>query len=391
MNLPALRRWWLTVHQIVGLTAGSILALVGLSGALLVFVGPLARWESAALIAPPGAVPVALTADRVERWLGTIARQHPDLASIDAIELPDAGHIPGTVPTVLAHEHIEGRGDVHVLVGLDPHGDGLTGRAVIDDTWWVSLIFFHVSLLTPFGEEAVVWATVGGFLSLISGVVLWWPRGDWRRALALPIGARGRRAWLGWHNAAGIYLLVPMVLALATGLYLMRPGWVEPVIGLAGPIRRPPPAADAPADAPAPERGAQAAALVAAIRTVAAAHPDLLVRSIRAGHDAGDPHLIGLMPPGGDARAAHTDVWVDPAGATILFTRRGDDLRASEWIAGHLVPLHADLTLGWPGRILVLLAGLALPALAITGWVLWLGRRLAARAPAAAPTRISAS
>jgi uncharacterized iron-regulated membrane protein len=47
----------------------------------------------------------------------------------------------------------------------------------------------------------------------------------------------------------------------------------------------------------------------------------------------------------------------------------GETIRAWMW------PLHADLLLGWTGKVILLLAGLSLPALFVTGLLFWLKRR----------------
>lgn len=40
-----MRGWWLRVHRWLALSVGLLLALIGLSGALLELKGPILRWE----------------------------------------------------------------------------------------------------------------------------------------------------------------------------------------------------------------------------------------------------------------------------------------------------------------------------------------------------------
>jgi len=54
MNLSKnlIRKYWLWTHLWIGISAGLILAFIGLTGALLVFVEPLAKWENGDILFP---------------------------------------------------------------------------------------------------------------------------------------------------------------------------------------------------------------------------------------------------------------------------------------------------------------------------------------------------
>ena len=66
--------------------------------------------------------------------------------------------------------------------------------------------------------------------SLASGIWLWWPRKAsakaWRAALwprLRPL--QGAAPWRGLHNAGAGWLLLPLLVITATGVWLARPDW----------------------------------------------------------------------------------------------------------------------------------------------------------------------
>ena len=63
------------------------------------------------------------------------------------------------------------------------------------------------------------------------------------------------------------------------------------------------------------------------------------------------------------------------------------DQPAGRRFVSSLFPLHSGDFFGWPGRIAMAIAALALPLFTLTGWWMWLQRRRAERARAKRPTQ----
>ncbi len=378
-----LRQVWLWLHWALGLSIGLVLALVGLTGALLVFVEPLAKWENGDILFPENVPHFEITPQKVDAWLKTVA-DDPVFSQVEVerIEYPNAGHIPGTVPVLFAHDKDKTGAEIHVVAAIHPVTDEILGSFVVDESLWIKLVFFHVSLLVPFGGEMVSWATLFGFFSLLSGVILWWPKNNWKKAFTVSRSLKSRRDWLSWHNAMAICLLVPMIVLLYTGLAIMKPNWVEPVWKTVFPIREYAPAA-APqnsgmegdrkeGEAPPVPKDTREISVSQAVAVALQANPGLVVRTILPANEfQKDVHFIGLMPPGADPRAQHTEVWVNTHTAAIMLERPGEQINLAEWVKSTLIPLHADLNLGIIGQVLVFGGGLSLPLLFVSGFVLW--------------------
>ena len=71
---------------------------------------------------------------------------------------------------------------------------------------------------------------------------------------------------------------------------------------------------------------------------------------------------------------------LDTASAAVLQRERYADKSAAQQLLASLFPLHSGEYFGTPGRVLMLLASLAMPLFFVTGWQLYLDRRRQRRA-----------
>lgn len=84
-RLPSARKIWLNIHLWLGLTAGFVLALIGLTGSLLVFYGPLLQMELGYKV--EGSPPAH---DDIDGWIAAARRSYPDIGAIDFVIGPGA-------------------------------------------------------------------------------------------------------------------------------------------------------------------------------------------------------------------------------------------------------------------------------------------------------------
>ncbi len=377
LSKKKIRQYWLWVHLVLGLSAGLVLALAGLTGALLVFVEPLAKWENGDILFPENIPAFEITPEKVDAWLKAV-ENHPTLDHVEGIEYPNAGHIPGTVPILFSHAESDSGEDIHLVVSIHPETDKVIGSFVIEEAWWVKLIFFHFSLFVPFGIEIVSWATLLGFVSLLSGIVLWWPKKNWRSALSINFSLRGKRAWLRWHNLSGIYLIAPTIVLLYSGLAIVKPHWVDPIWKTVYSIREFTPPQVEGEEPEADHDSSNLISLSEAVAIALRANPGLVVRTIYPENEfQKNVHFVGLMPPEADPRSQHTEMWIDTQTGQIIVERPGEDLNFAEWVKSNLIPLHSDVKLGVLGQVLVFASGMSLPFLFISGCVLWWKRKFA--------------
>lgn len=383
-----LRQLWLQIHLWIGLTAGLLVALVGLSGSALVFIEDIVEWENGDILFPENApAEIDIRPEQVDLWIERALEEYPQLEEVETVEFPNAGHVPATVPTLVSHIKTEDGSERHFLVSVHPGTDEFIGAMELEKNLWIFLIFFHFTLLVPFGFQGVAWSSLLAFVSLLTGLILWWPRATlrhWKNAFRFPTARKGRAFWLQWHNALGVYLLLPMIVVLYTGIYLVKPHWFEPAIEKVSDIRDikfQMPAEDEEhdhehGDGPghSHEAGEEKSPGISpgeAAAIAMEAHPGLKIRHVMPTSHHLAHHKISLMPEGWDPRKGHTELWIDPESGEIVTGWTGEEAHLSEKVKSATVVLHTDLDLGWFGKSLVFLAGLALPVLYVSGIVLW--------------------
>lgn len=373
---PRLRRLWLNVHLWAALLLGLFAALIGATGALLTLTTPLARWEQGAEMLPPYSRAAERPVDpaAVDGWIAAAKARFPDIGHFEAVAGPGAAPLRTAAPLLVAHGPERWGEETHLVVPVDAETGEPLGRFVLEEGLVGTLFAVHTRLLLPLkgGLEAASVVGLSVLLSAATGLYLWWPRpGGWRAALSWPRGARGRRAWLSAHNLVAVYGLLVLLAVCASGVWLAKPGWVDPAVSLASPIR--PPAMigrPTPCDASATPGAVVAAALghFPGAALGVAIFPD----------EPGKPAAARVRRDGDpNQRFGSSQLLVEPRCATVLGVQDSASATAGERLKGWMHPVHADLGLGWPGAVLVAASGVSLPVLYVSGVVLWLRRRRA--------------
>jgi uncharacterized iron-regulated membrane protein len=223
----------------------------------------------------------------------------------------------------------------------------------------------HASLLIPGlgGRSILGWTGIGLVLLILSGIPLWWPAsGQVRAAFTVPSGARGVRLHRRLHGALGIWLLPLLLLSGVTGAVLGFPQtsrqWLRLPAG--GPPRAPTASIDqAPPEIPDIDR---------AIALARAALPGTTPRMIIL-PAAREPVRLIMATPGASGAVANSVVQV--AGGRIVSVQNAADASGADLALRWMRDLHTGDGIGLAGRLLVALAGLALPVFGVTGAAMW--------------------
>lgn len=359
------RRLWLASHRWLGLLLGPPVVLLCLSGIALSYadaidavLNPRLHPPAAAPAVPPGRLLQAAAGDcagAAETWLWLPHGQGP--ARI-------ACRPPGRPMLDIVVDTGDGR-----LLGVRDQRDSPLGF----------LVGLHTTLLLGEAGRLVAGALAAVLaVSVVSGAVLWWPRGGagaWARALRI-------RPWRGpglvWrlHRVAGALagtvLLVVATTALRlqfpeTAVTLLRPvDAVASAYRIGAGLRTPPP----PEAEPLPVD-----ALVAA--AAAAFPPDAVLTDLWLPADPTRPAMIGFRQPfESNKDAGHSLAWVEQGTGHVL--RRHDPFAADPGMAAltWLENLHSGEALGLAGRLAVEAAALVAALLWATGlWAWWRRRR----------------
>ncbi|GHE31682.1 PepSY-associated TM helix domain-containing protein [Vulcaniibacterium thermophilum] len=333
---------WL--HLWVGLAAGTLFAVLGLSGSVLVFHAELLRLQHPALAAQP----VHADARVLERILAEW-----EARGLRAIDLPREAMPAWQAFFEDGSRRYFATGDGALL---------LTRTTGSDPLLWLHELHTHL-LAGEAGEQAVgVVGWIALFL-LLSGLYLWWPRlARVLSHLRVHAGPPTRR-WLTWHRSSGVLLWPLLVLAVLTGLGMVYHDLARAVLtGLfgGGPVPKAQPASAVETDWPRLLASARAAWPQAELVRVAPPREGVVTVRVRA---PGEWH---------------------PNGRSLLFVQADGRLQgrfdATAQAPGGrmdaaIYPLHIGAVGGWPLRIATALAGLLPAFLLVTGFLFWRRRR----------------
>lgn len=352
------------MHLWLGLSLGLLFVLIGLTGSALVFyVGidealhPEARSDARAP-APGWSSPVwdralatgrAAGFDPTGKWSfevtgegGAIpARYYPPSA-------PGAAHPP--------RQMVWFSPDGRRIVRVAPWGGYLM-------SWIYEL---HMQLLAgDVGMQVVGWSGTAMLVLLVTGVIAWWPRGSWAKALAFKRRAAPIRRLHDLHNLTGVGSALLLLIVTATGVILALPGVKATLL--------------APAPVPEPRSSSGTGMPISLYRALGVARPaipDGRLVFIDVPGDIDQPYRIRLqVPRDPHARFPGGYVFVDRRPARVVAVQ---DVRAggigtaiNAWVR----PLHDGSIGGLPVRILAVLIGMAPMALYLTGFLRWKRRK----------------
>ncbi len=374
---------WFQQHWFIGITAGTVLIVIGLSGAVLSFHEEILDWANPGTASVPVRAAPALTPPQIAQALREAGEARPVQRIAVRAEAGRSARVTFAPPPG------QRRGDA---VFVDPYTGAVLpaqqGAAFFD---WVESL--HRWLLLPRSDGRTVTGTLAaGLLVLaLSGLYLRWPRRplSWRTWLTFDPALQGRSFLWGLHSVVGTWALVAYIVFAATGLYWAFDAVRAPVDRWAGvPARsaamapRPPAAVSARAADPTPSAPPATSAppdLTAAWSAFERLAAGWRTADLRIPERAGQPLQISWL----DADAAHerarNQLQLRPDG-TVQRDERFADLPAGRRAVGAIYPLHMGTYFGLPGRIVMTLASLVMPLFAVTGWLLYLDRRRRARA-----------
>ncbi|MCA1858921.1 sulfite reductase flavoprotein subunit alpha [Janthinobacterium sp. HSC-3S05] len=374
---PQQRRWhwnwnwkqvWFQLHWFIGITAGTVLVIIGLSGATLAFKDELLDLMN------PGVRHVAVEnrAPLTPAQLSNIAAVEHGQRVASITMYAEAGAAPRLF---FAPKNGQRRGEsiyVHPYTGATQ--PALAGAEFFE--WTESL---HRWLLLPRDPGR----QVAGALALcllglaLSGLYLRWPRRplDWRTWLTFDPALKGRSFLWNLHAVAGTWCLVVYVALTLTGIYWSYDVVRDNIDAWAG---KPPRMAQAPAK----KGGGKAPAVdISLAWTSFQQHAaGWTLASVRLPTRAGEAVQFTWLASDAPHERARSRMSIAPADGTLTENEPYSQQALGARLVNIIYPLHMGTYFGLPGRIIVTVASLGLPLFAITGWMLYLGRRKAKRA-----------
>jgi len=364
----------LQIHSILGLAAALVLALMGITGAIMSFEDEIQAGLNTTLarVAPRADAPLA-PAELVARL-----QADPENGKVAAITL---SRDPAAALRVRFARGEDGGRPSSVLV--DPY-DGRVLGTVSGEAFFATVRRLHRWLLLPgdgngAGRQITGAAVLGLVVLLITGLVLRWPRRAGSVALWLKpqLALSGRGLHRSLHTVIGTWVLPVYVVMALTGLSYSYGWYKDGLVFLLAPAS---PAAPMPAKEPRDRRSdsRQEAKPVAL---------DLVWATVL--RETGDRFAtVQLTLPAGAGTAVRVRSWlhdatdgardefrIDGATGRLLAAERYAEKSAGERVLARLLDIHRGDILGWPGRIVFMLAAALMPLFAVTGALLYLSRR----------------
>lgn len=115
--------------------------------------------------------------------------------------------------------------DKQHAVAVDPHDAMVFGQVIKDDTWyyWADNIhgsFFIGKASNGWGDHLIEAAAGLGVILVITGIYMWWPRGNasFARTLIPDLSRSGRAWWKELHITSGAYISIFLLFFLISGM-----------------------------------------------------------------------------------------------------------------------------------------------------------------------------
>ncbi|MES2256654.1 MAG: PepSY-associated TM helix domain-containing protein [Pseudomonadota bacterium] len=384
MSFAGVRRLMFQVHMWIGLILGLLLAILGISGSILVYDNAILDMMAPRAAAVGAPLPLEKIAEVARTTVGrgqmqiTLPREPGEAVSVRVTQ-PRVGE---GAREGRREARAEGRAEgprraaegppagpqrqTATQIFIDPVSGAVLGtqKAGLPP----ALMFVHQLhgnfLMGREGRQFVGWLGVAMLLLGVTGLVLWWPkRGQWKYAFLVRRTATGLRFHRELHAATGIWIFVVFMIVSFSGVVIAFPA----AFGMAG-GGQPGRAAFNLREGPeiAAVAGATAISAEDAIAMARKALPNATVTGISLPSRPDRTVMVNMEAKVG----VGATVYIDPWRGRIVATR---DPSAS--LMAWQRPLHQGSGLGVIWQALVFLSGLVPALFVFTGVVMWLKKR----------------
>jgi len=375
------RKLWLDVHLYVGLFAGAIFVIVGLSGSILSFRVEIDELLNSDLLIIPA------TSERSQAF-----HSYDDLIAVSKNAAPADStaffvHFPkrptGYLDVIYAMPTPQGRKNISQVV-VNPYSASVVGRRLLVDTEshfsepFVNVVtHVHYTLLQgALGETIIGFAGLFLFGSLVSGVYLWWPRnGKWRQAFLIKRNASFERFILDLHKTAGVYFCAILLVMLFSGTYMIFMPQVRALVSAFSSTTTHMIREDLKSEA---ANGRAPIGADAAVEVADRLFPDGKLMSLQLPDGPEGLYVVGKRADDEINMSEPSRlVAVDQYAGTVVGVQNPHDFTAGERFLEWQYPLHTGEAFGDAGRAFVSFMGLVPALLYATGVTRWLQKRRA--------------
>jgi len=360
-----LKKTLFQLHWFFGITAGLVLALMGITGAAVSFQDEILRALNPTVLSvekrEAGVLPPAELVKKLEATEG----KRVSMLWVES----DSGNAARVFFTPPPGER---RGQMRYF---DPYTGDYMGDAVGQDVFGFLLQLHRFLAIGETGRNITGACTLILVFFCLSGLYLRWPRQvtSWRAWLTLDWRKKGRSFNWDLHSVFGTWCLLAYLLAALTGLSWSYDWYSQGLTKLLSDApqnermrkRGPPP------EGPAPV--ADYDAIWSSIYSNAGA--GLSAYNIRMPAVAGQPATVYYLLKDSPHDRALNQIDLDPATGAVKSHDRYADKRLGSQLLTSIYALHTGSYFGLAGRIILTVSSLLMPLFFITGWLLYLDRR----------------
>ena len=354
------------LHWIFGITVGIVLAIVGATGALLSFeqqiVASLAREDRQ--VEANGRTPLA-PAELIARVAGDEPQKH--ITGLNIVREPAE-----TVRVTFAPREQR---------YVDPY----TGALLPAASGGAEAFFRNVRqlhrwlMLGELGDRDIGRQIVGASTLLLifmalTGLYLRWPRGRAARRLRTwfvpDFRLKGRAFLWNLHSVIGTWVLPVYLVIALTGLQWSYEWYRDGLYSIAG-VERPAGGEGGPREA----RGkADIPSFTRAWETFSREVPGFTAVNVNLAAAPDRPLEFRYLDAQPSHERAFNTLAIDKEGQ-VSKSERYQDKKLAAQLVSSIFPLHSGSYFGLAGVIVFLIASLAMPLFAVTGWLMYLRRR----------------
>ena len=340
-------------------------AFLGLTGSLLVFHHAIdEQLDSAQLLTPHEG-----EFRKLSEIVASAKRAAPDNAAPVRLFMPrvenGAVQIDFNRSTEDATRRIE--------IAVDPYTAQVLGRREYGHYLTSFIYNLHRTLwLGAAGETAVGILGVFLFSALLSGLYLWWPRhGQIRRAFTVKRGTSAIRFFYDLHKLGGFCAAVILAVIAFTGVYMVFPQYVRPLVNSVSPLTDPAVKLEA-----SGQTAARSITIDRAIDSATQVFPKAELQRIYFPKDQHAPYEI-VFRQDGEVRktAGSSQVWVDQYSGEVVYRQEPASLSLGDRFLIWMFPLHNGEAFGLVGRTVVFVCGAFPMFLYATGMLVWWKKR----------------
>lgn len=364
----------LQVHSIAGLVLALLVSLIALTGAIMGFEDEIVDHLNAGIMQVTPRVAPALMPDALVARL----KAAQDLGKVAAVTL-------SSDPSAAVHVRFarDEQGARPTSLYVDPYDARVLG-APRGEEFFATVRRLHRWLLIPgdakgWGRPITGAVALGLIVMLVSGLVLRWPRraGSVKTWLKPNLGLSGRGLHRSLHAVIGTWVL-PVYLAMTlTGLWFSFEWYKD---GVAWLLSRPHvTAAKMATKSPRPDGRVALAVPIGFDQAWTTFQREEGGRFSRAllTLPAGPGTVMRIRSWGKDMtlEATRDEFRIDAVTGQLVSAERYADKTFGEKIIAAIYDIHRGAILGWPGKLVFMMAAILMPLSSVTGVLLYLSRR----------------